>query len=65
MGGDGVTPTPAAKLDATTPKWPIVEANLADPPTVTVGGVATEVMAPPSLPDDAAAEATPVPGADA
>src|SRR6478736_8900292 len=43
VGGDGVTPTPAAKLDATTPKWPVVEANLADPPTVTVGGVTTEV----------------------
>src|SRR6478736_4699044 len=38
-----VTPTAAAKLDATTPKWPVVEANLADPPTVTVGGVTTEV----------------------
>ncbi len=43
MGGDGVTTTAAAKLDATTPKWPVVEANLADPPTVTVGGVTTEV----------------------
>lgn len=36
-------PTIAAKLDAATPGWPVVEASLADPPTVTVSGVTTAV----------------------
>ena len=34
-------PTPAAVLDARTPGWPVVEATLTDPPTVTVGGITT------------------------
>ena len=34
-------PTPAAVLDARTPGWPVVEATLTDPPTVTVSGITT------------------------